>query len=203
MPNSTITPSDTRSVTVVGAAAVSADSGARGELRDTGGMTPYDAIVSKRDLRVYTDQPIPGDVMHRILQAGRMAGSAKNMEANRLIVVTDQAVQDALAAAGDFASWIGSSTAIVGFAAPTEQLRLFDVGRQAQNMMIAAHAEGVGSCPVTLGHADVARAAVGLPDDWAMPMVITLGYPVADHPDSPLKRPRVAVAELVRHDRWS
>lgn len=188
---------------VVGSAVVSTDSGVRGALRDTGRMTPYDAIVSKRDLRVYTDAPIPDDVMHRILQAGRMAGSAKNMESNRLIVVTDQAVQDALTAAGDFASWIGSSAAIVGFAAPTEQLRLFDVGRQAQNMMIAAHAEGVGSCPVTLGHADVARAAVGLPDDWVMPMVITLGYPVADHPDSPLKRPRVALAELVRHDRWS
>ena len=53
-------------------------------------MTPYEAIISKRDLRVYTDQPIPDEVMHRILQAGRMAGSAKNLEANRLIVTTDQ-----------------------------------------------------------------------------------------------------------------
>jgi nitroreductase len=166
-------------------------------------MTPFEAIVSKRDLRVYTDRAISDEVMHRILQAGRMAGSAKNIEANRLIVVTDQAVQDALAAAGDFASWIGGSAAVVGFASPTDQLRLFDVGRQAQNMMIAAHAEGVGSCPVTLGHADRARVAVGLPEDWTMPMVITLGYPVADHPDSPLKRPRIALDELVRYDRWS
>jgi nitroreductase len=166
-------------------------------------MTPYEAIISKRDLRVYTDQPIPDDVMGRILQAGRMAGSAKNFESNRLIVVTDQSVQDALAGAGDFASWIGSSAVVIGFACPQEQLRLFDVGRQAQNMMIAAHAEGVGTCPVTLGHQDRARAAVGLPDDWVMPMVITLGYPVADHPDSPLKRPRVALDELVRYDRWS
>ena len=61
----------------------------------------------------------------------------------------------------------------------------------------------MGSCPVTLGHQDRARDAVGLPDDWVMPMVITLGYPVADHPDSPLKRPRVALDELVRHNRWS
>ncbi len=166
-------------------------------------MTPYEAIVSKRDLRMYTDQAISGDVMHRILQAGRMAGSAKNIEANRLIVVTDKAVQEALAASGDFASWIGSSAAVIGFASPLDQLRLFDVGRQAQNMMLAAHAEGIGTCPVTLGHTDKARAAVGLPDDWVMPMVITLGYPVTDHPDSPLKRPRVALDELVRHDRWS
>mgnify|MGYP000170618586 len=166
-------------------------------------MTPYEAIVSKRDLRMYTAEPIADESMARILQAGRMAGSAKNFESNRLIVVTDQAVQDALATAGDFASWIGSSTAVIGFACPQDQLRLFDVGRQAQNMMIAAHAEGVGTCPVTLGHQDLARAAVGLPDDWVMPMVITLGYPVADHPDSPLKRPRVALDELVRYNRWS
>lgn len=166
-------------------------------------MTPYESITSKRDLRMYTDQPIPDDVMLRILQAGRMAGSAKNLESNRLIVVTDQAVQDALAAAGDFASWIGSSSVVIGFACPEDQMRLFDVGRQAQNMMIAAHADGVGTCPVTLGHPDRARVAVGLPDDWVMPMVITLGYPVADHPDSPLKRPRVALGELVRYDRWS
>jgi nitroreductase len=166
-------------------------------------MTPYEAIVTKRDLRVYTDRTIPDDVLHRILQAGRMAGSAKNMESNRLLVVTDEAVQEALAQSGDYASWIGNSAAIVGFATPTDQLRLFDIGRQAQNMMIAAHAEGIGSCPVTLGHQDRARAAVGLPDDWSMPMVITLGYPVDDHPDSPLKRPRVPLDELVRYDRWT
>lgn len=166
-------------------------------------MTPYDAIVSKRDLRVYTEQPIADDVMHRILQAGRMAGSAKNLEVNRLVVVTDQAVQDALAEAGDFSSWIGTSAAIVGFASPTDEMRLFDVGRQAQNMMIAAHAEGVGSCPVTLQHGDKARAAIGLPDDWSMGMVITLGYPVEDHPESPLKRTRVALEDLVVHDRWT
>ncbi|NND76428.1 MAG: hypothetical protein HKN44_15630 [Ilumatobacter sp.] len=166
-------------------------------------MTPYEAIIGKRDLRVYTTRAIPDDVLGRVLQAGRMAGSAKNVEVNRLIVVTDQSVQDALADAGDYSSWIGSSAAIVGVASPAAELRLFDVGRQAQNMMIAAHAEGVGSCPVTLHHADRAQAAVGLPDDWAMPMVITLGYPVEDHPDSPLKRTRVPLDELVRHDRWS
>ncbi len=166
-------------------------------------MDTYKAIISKRDVRHYTDQPIGDEVMQRILQAGRMAGSAKNEENNRLILVTDQAVQDALVHAGDFASWIGTSAMIVGFASPAESLRLFDVGRQAQNMMIAAHAEGVATCPVTLQHADKARAAVGLPDDWEMPMIITMGWPIDDVPDSPLKRERVAMDDLVRHNTWS
>jgi nitroreductase len=166
-------------------------------------MTPYEAIISKRDLRMYEDRPIADDAMQRILQAARMAGSAKNFESNRLIVATDQTVQDALAASGDFSSWIGSSAAIVGLTCPTDELRLFDVGRQAQNMMLAAHADGIGTCPITLQHEDATRAAVGLPDDWSMPLVITFGYPVENHPDSPLKRPRVALDELVRHNRWS
>lgn len=166
-------------------------------------MTPYEAIIAKRDLRMYTDEAIADDVLHRILQAARMAGSAKNFESNRLIVVKDQAVQDALAASGDFSSWIGTSAVIIGIATPTDQVRMFDVGRQAQNMMIVAHAEGIGTCPVTLQHDDLVRQAVDLPADWEMRMVITFGYPVDDHPDSPLKRPRVGLDELVRHDRWS
>ena len=166
-------------------------------------MTPYDAIVSKRDTRDYTDQPISDEVLQRVLQAGRMAGSAKNAESNRLIVVRDQAVQNALAESGDFSSWIGASAVIIGIAVPLESLRGFDVGRMAQNMMVAAHAEGLGSCPVTLQHQDKARAAVGLPDDWHMTMVVTLGWPVPDAPDSPLKRTRVPLDQLVRYDRWS
>ncbi len=166
-------------------------------------MTPYDAIISKRDVRHYIDSPIADDVMARILQAGRMAGSAKNVEANRLLVITDKTVQEALTHAGDFSQWINTAAAIVGFASPASELRLFDVGRQAQNMMVAAHGEGVASCPVTLHHAEIGRAAVGLPDDWEMPMVITLGWPVDDVPDSPLKRTRVALNDLVRYDRWS
>jgi nitroreductase len=165
-------------------------------------MTPYEAIISKRDIRDYTGEPIPDEVLRRVLQAGRMAGSSKNQQVNRLVVFRDQAVQDRLAEAGDFASWIGTAAAIIGIAAPIDALRMFDVGRMAQNMMVAAHVEGLASCPVTLHHQNRARAAAGLPDDWDMTMVITLGWPVADVPDSSLKRPRVPLDELVYHDRF-
>ncbi len=166
-------------------------------------MDAYTAVTSKRDLRHYTGDPIPDEALERILQAARMAGSAKNEESNRLIVFRDQAVQDALAEAGEFASWIGTSSAIIGIAAPSDATRMFDVGRTAQNIMITATAEGIASCPVTLQHQDRVRAAIGLPDDWQMTMVITLGWPIPDAPDSPLKRKRVPLDELVSYDQWS
>ena len=167
------------------------------------GMDPYQTIISKRDTRQYTDEPIDDAVMRRVLQAGRMAGSAKNEELNRLIVFRDKAVLDGLADAGEFSSWIGASAAVIGIAAPSAGVRMFDVGRMAQNMMVAAHSEGLGSCPVTLHHQDRARQVAGLPDDWEMTMVVTLGWPVPDAAPSPLRRPRVALDELVRYDRWS
>lgn len=166
-------------------------------------MDAYEAIISKRDTRQYTDDPIPDEILRRVLQAGRMAGSAKNEEVNRLIVFRDQDVKDALADAGEFSSWIGTAAAVIGITAPVESLRMFDVGRMAQNIMVAAHAEGLGSCPVTLHHKDQARVVAGLPGDWDMSMVITLGRPVPDAPDSPLKRTRVPLEDLVRYDHWS
>lgn len=166
-------------------------------------MDTYEAIISKRDIRHYKDEPIADDVMHRVLQATRMAGSAKNMEANRIVVVQDQAIKDALTTAGDFASWINTAPVIIGFATPDEFTRMFDVGRQAQNLMVQANAEGLATCPVTLHHQDIARAAIGFPEDWEMVMVVTMGWPLDEVPDSPLKRKRVALDELTVHDRWS
>lgn len=166
-------------------------------------MDAYEAVVTKRDIRHFSDREIPNDVMDRVLQAGRMAGSAKNLELNRFIVVRDQAAKEAVAGAGDFSSWIPNAPVVIGFASPAAGLRSFDIGRQAQNMMIVANAEGLASCPVTLHHPDRARASVGLPDDWEMPMALALGWPAAVLPDSPLKRDRISLDELIRHDRWS
>ena len=53
-------------------------------------MDAYKTIVTKRDTRTYTDQRIPDEVLQRILQAGRMAGSSKNTQPVRLVVIRDR-----------------------------------------------------------------------------------------------------------------
>jgi nitroreductase len=59
-------------------------------------MTVYETILGKRDTRAFDDRPIPDDVLHRILQAGRMAGSAKALEPERFFVIRDQDQKQAL-----------------------------------------------------------------------------------------------------------
>ena len=60
-------------------------------------MDAYQCIVSKRDTRDFTDQPIADDLLRRVLNAGRMAGSAKNRQPIRMVVLTDTADEETAA----------------------------------------------------------------------------------------------------------
>ena len=81
------------------------------------------------------------------------------------------------------------------------------MGRASQNMMLAAAALGVGSCPITLHREEDAKRVLGVPDDHGCRYVIALGYPDTDaesrgRQGSPLGG-RQPLADLVRQDRFS
>jgi nitroreductase len=79
----------------------------------------------------------------------------------------------------------------------------FDAGRCAQNMMLAAWADGVGSCPAHLPEAEVARL-LGIPEALHVNRVIALGYvdPARRRPPSSVARRRLPLADLVHRERW-
>ena len=103
--------------------------------------TTYKTIVTKRDTRAFTEEAVPEETVRRIVQAGRMAGSSKNTQPCRFIVIDDPAQKAAIAAAGDFAAWLPSAPVAIAVVLTDIGTRQeFDAGRAAQNMMVA----GVG-----------------------------------------------------------
>ena len=163
-------------------------------------MDTYKAIISKRDTRAYLDKPIPDEVLHRILNAGRMAGSSKNSQPCRFIVMRDRANIERLAACGDFTAAMRAAPLVIAILLE-EGWRPFDVGRAAQNMMLAAWNEGITSCPVGIQHIEEGREAVGAPGNFEVHMVVCFGYP---QPSTPLSRgqKRTSLAEIVHQERW-
>jgi nitroreductase len=137
----------------------------------------YEAIVTKRDTREYEQRPIEPDALRRIVQAARMAGSSKNAQPIRLVLVTDPEIKQRLAGCGDFTQHLPQSP-MVAVVVRLGDSRPFDAGRVAQNMMVAARAEGVASCPVGIQHDECARQLLSLPPEAIVAMAITLGYPV-------------------------
>lgn len=116
-------------------------------------MDTYLAIASKRDERRYADTPIQQEVRQRILDAGRLSGSSRNTQRWEFVVVSG-AAQERLADAVYAPENVRSAALVVAIVG---EAGAFDVGRCAQNMMLAAWGEGVVSCPN--GVRDAAAAA--------------------------------------------
>ena len=164
-------------------------------------MDAYRAIVDKRDQRAFLPQPIPEETLRRILQAARMTGSSKNTEPNRLVVVRERAKLAALAATSRFARWVGDSAATIVIV--QTQTHEFDAGRCAQNMMLAAWNEGVGSCPAHLPEPEVVRL-LGIPPGLSINRVIGFGYVDPERAAAPatVRRRRRPLEELVHWEAW-
>ena len=164
-------------------------------------MDVYEAIVGKRDTRSFTSDPVSDEDLHKVLQAGRMAGSAKNQQLNRIVVVNDPDDRARLSECGKFADWVPSAAVIFVIVVPKEGGKAFDIGRMAQNMMVAAHGLGLASCPVTFHHEDCVREMLGFPDDHEAPMGVGIGHP-APPTEKRESAPRIPVDELVDWGRW-
>ncbi len=131
-------------------------------------MDAFLAIASKRDARAYADTPIPDDVAGRIVDAGRLSGSSRNTQKWEFVLV--EAARAELAGAvyaPENVSGAALVVAIVGEAGG------FDVGRCAQNMMLAAWNDGVVSCPNGIRDPDAAAAICG----GEVKMILSFGYP--------------------------
>lgn len=164
-------------------------------------MDAYTCIVTKRDTRAYLDKPIEEEKLQKILQAGRMAGSSKNTQPTRMVVLRDPQRKKEMADCAKFAQHLPSAAVGIALCLP-ETGSDFDAGRSAQNMGLAAWSMGIASCPCSMHDQECATKTLGLPEGYRVVVVLALGYPnpaVSLH----LGKRRVELAELVHEERWS
>jgi nitroreductase len=148
-------------------------------------MDAYLAIASRREVRDYDGRPLPDDAVRRILDAGRLAGSSKNRQNRRFVVVRSRTEEVANAVYAP-RNVLGAAlvVAIVTFG---KGPLAFDAGRAAQNMMLAAWNAGIGSCPNGVADAEAMRRALDLREGEQAAIVLSFGYP--RRPTSPERRP--------------
>lgn len=144
------------------------------------------AIVSRRETREYADRELPDDVVERILDAGRLAGSASNRQPWVFVQVEDPELRAALAEQVYAPGNIRGAKLVVAIAASGKGPLAFDCGRAAQNMLLAAWNEGVGGCPNGMSDPEAAGRLLGLADEESPYIVLTFGYPA--RPRDPASR---------------
>jgi nitroreductase len=176
----------------------------------------WEAIATIRVVRSFAKRPLEPDHLDRIVHAGRRAGSSKNLQRWTFIVCQDRAQLQALAAVGPFAGHLAGAAAGIALVTPdplgvpdprgdpAPLSIMWDLGRAAQNMVLAAWELGIGSVPATVYEHEVARRLLGYPADQHCEYVLSFGYP-ADPTD--LTRPPKAggrrdLDDMVREERW-
>ena len=160
----------------------------------------YRNVLTVRVVRQFKDQPLSDAHLHAILEAGRWTGSSKNRQAWSVVVITDPDRRERIADCGDFTDPVRRAPLTMALVQEPGGHE-FDIGRLAQNLVLAANALEVGSCPVTFHRSDEAGAALDLPDGAVCRYGVALGYP--QDGQKPAKRGgRKPLEEFVRWETY-
>ena len=170
-----------------------------------GGMK---AILDRRSVREFTPEKVDGEMLDQLVRAGMSAPTAKNMQPWAFIVVTGRETLDRLAEGLPFGKMLGKApSAIVVCTLPelanngSVEMAVVDATCASENILVAAHALGLGSVWVAsypyedrMAHVS---AVLGIPDGTIPLCVLPIGHPVMVKPPIGKYRP-----ERIHRERW-
>lgn len=173
-------------------------------------MDVWQAVRSKRMVRRFEARPLDPAHLERILDAGRHAGSSKNLQRWDFVVVEDRGRLAELAEVGRFAGHVAGAAVAVALVVPDPRAPdatlsiVWDLGVAAENMMLTAWELGIGTCPATVYDHELARRLLGYPEDRACEYVISFGYPA--RPEDLIRPPKAggrrSLDEVVHRGTW-
>jgi nitroreductase len=148
-------------------------------------MDFYEVIQRRRSVRKYEADPVEEDKLHRILNAARLAPSAANRQPISLIVVRDDKIKRRLKDAYS-QEWFFTAPVIICACALADKAWKrndgkryvdVDVAIAMDHLILAAAAEGLGTCWIAAFKPGIVKEVLNIPDDLE-PLILTpLGYP--------------------------
>ncbi|HXG31391.1 MAG TPA: nitroreductase family protein [Thermodesulfobacteriota bacterium] len=141
-------------------------------------MDTLECIRKRRDVRSYIKKDVPDEVINRIIEAGRLAPSAMNLQPWHFIVIRNKETLKELGKycmSGRFI--VDASFAVVVVTDPTNKWHEIDGARAVQNMALAAWNEGVGSCWIGAIDRDRVKEMLGIPKNLHVLTILPFGYP--------------------------
>jgi len=173
-------------------------------------MDTLECIESRRSIRKYLDTPIEFEKIGNILNAGRLAPSAGNVQDWKFVLVTEKDLRKQLAEACMQQFWMDKAPVhIVVCSQEVKTERMYgkrgmelyaiqNCAAAAQNMLLAAHDQGLGACWVSAFEDHMVRRVLQMPDSVRPMAVITLGYP----DEEPAQPPKYTTENVTYIERW-
>ncbi len=161
-------------------------------------MSLLDVIFNRASVRRYTPEPVSEEALNNILEAGRRAPSAMNAQPWHFIVVTEQKLRDQLSKR----RWTGfvkdAPLVVIGCGKKHDHLSTVDVAIALQNMVLAAEAQGLGSCWIGDFDQKELKRMFRIPDNLTVIAMVAFGHPA----EKPASRNKKSLEEIVHHNRF-
>lgn len=171
-------------------------------------MDIYETIERRTSVRAYRSAPVEGDKIERILDAARRAPSGKNGQPWLFIVVTDPETRKRLVPACKNQEFISQAPVIIVACGREEHAYKkmggywnslpVDIGIAVEHLMLAAEAEGLGTCWIGAFIEEEVRTILQVPAEVKIVALTPVGYPAAEKSFSPRK----PLQEIVMRDKW-
>ena len=154
-------------------------------------MDALEALRTRRSCRRFQDRAVSRDLVEQVVDAGRLAATARNEQPWEFVVVTDPARRREVAALTDYGPFIADAPACIAVLAADTKYYLEDGSAATQNILVAAHALGLAACWVAgdkKPYAPKVAALLGAPPKMHLVAIVALGYAAGPLPN-PRKRP--------------
>jgi nitroreductase len=172
----------------------------KAERKETKPMEVFEAVRTVLAVRSYKETPVPPEIVRRIVEAGRLTGSAVNGQPWHFIVVDDKEALRRLGALARTGPYVTQAPLAIVVAIQRTKFSVADASRAIQSMILTAWSEGVGSNWVGfMGLEDVKRF-LEVPDELDVLAVIPFGYP--PQPIGKGKKNRKALSEIAHRGRF-
>lgn len=152
-------------------------------------MDFYEVLLNRRSIRGYAPDLIPDEVLRRVLDAARIAPSACNLQPWKFLVLTSQARRALACTCYPRAPWLAQAPVIVvalgnrGKAwkrLSGQSAHTIDVSIAMEHLVLAAAAEGLGTCWICAFDQEGLHRAFGLAPEWEAVAMTPLGYPAVE-----------------------
>lgn len=162
-------------------------------------MDAMECLKTRRSVRAYTNQPVSPEIIEDIVDAGRLAATAINIQPWVFIAVTDEQTRKKLADTTDHGKFIADAPVCIVVFSEETKYYIEDGSAATQNILNAARAHGLGSCWIAgdkKPYGVEIREVLGVPKDYKLFSLIAIGYAAAL--PQPVKKPLKSVMHWER-----
>lgn len=172
-------------------------------------MQTLDCIRNRRCVRKFKDQPIEDAKLYAVLDAARWAPSSGNVQNWRFIVIEDEKHKKLVVKASLGQNWLLTAPIIVLVCSNSAPEKAYsgrgkelyskqNTATAIQNILLAAHDQGLAGCWVGAFTETGVRKELKIPDDVDIHAIVPLGYPA----ESPRAPSRIELADVLYFEKW-